>query len=538
MTTSTALKSAVVPPDIGRYHLIAELAQGGMGTVYLATALGPGGFRKLVAIKELKPEFSDNATYVTMFLEEARLAARLIHPNIAQTYEVGSVGGRHYMVMEFLDGRSLHRIRKQFGERLPLGAHLRIISEALLGLHHVHELRAFNGEPLNIVHRDISPLNILVTFDGQAKVLDFGIAKTVDSLVETKLGVVKGRATYMAPEQADGAKVDRRADVYAAGVMIWEAAAGRRLWPNLKDTEILDRLVRERARSLRSVQPQAPADLDRICARAMALNPDDRYRTVDHLLEDLDAHIVRRHDSPTMREIGTFVGREFADERLEMNTVIEKAQNGWQRGPSSGVVKTSQRQRINGEEPTDAPTKVLTPSNSFRPYREDASLSALATSASARSARINEAARFALARRVMFAAGLLLVVVLSGAPSHTSTSQSHPQVSTGAPSSPPESAAVLPPPAAGSAASAGGGSIASPTTGHVQSAPTVATSPPPGRRTRSVTPRPTPPAAASRRSNSPQQAPAPPQQAAAPPCEPPYVVDLATGTKHWKLECF
>ncbi|MDP9152138.1 MAG: serine/threonine protein kinase [Myxococcota bacterium] len=306
---------------------MAELARGGMGNVYLVVAQGPGGFNKLLAMKELKPELSDDPTYVSMFLDEARLAARLNHPNIVQTNEVGSEGSRHYMTMEFLDGRSLHRIRRRFVDQgcFPVGAHLRIVAESLLGLHYAHDLVGFDGEPLGIVHRDVSPLNVFVTFDGQAKVLDFGIAKTIDSSQETKAGVLKGRVAYMAPEQACGAKVDRRADIYSAGVMIWEAAAGRRLWPGMSEVEILSRLLREGAPALRTVCPDAPQQLEVICSRAMAAQPEDRYATAAALHDDLEAHIAERDDAMSMRQLGAIIGRTFAEERRQMNAVIEEA---------------------------------------------------------------------------------------------------------------------------------------------------------------------------------------------------------------------
>ncbi len=325
---------------LGKYHLVAELARGGMGNVYLVVVHGPGGFSKLLALKELKPELSDDGTYVSMFLDEARLAARLNHPNIVQTNEVGSEGSRHYMTMEFLDGRSLHRIKRRFADQgcLPVGAHLRIIADSLLGLHYAHELRGFEGEPLGIVHRDVSPLNLFVTFDGQAKVLDFGIAKTIDSSFETKAGVLKGRVAYMAPEQAYGAKADRRADIYSAGVMIWEAAAGRRLWPGKSEVEILSRLLREGAPSLRSVCPDAPRALEAICSRAMAAQAADRHATAAELYDELDAYVARREDALSMREIGVVIGRAFADERRKMNVVIEEALTRARSTRRSGVV--------------------------------------------------------------------------------------------------------------------------------------------------------------------------------------------------------
>jgi len=372
--TSTSLQLEI-GPEIGKYHLIAELARGGMGNVYLAASQGPGGFSKLLVVKELKPELSDDETYVTMFLEEARLAARLIHPNIVQTNEVGSDGNRHYMVMEFLDGRSLHRIAKRLGGQLSIGSQLRVVSEALLGLHHAHELREFDGEPLGIVHRDVSPLNVFVTFNGQTKVLDFGIAKAVDSSLETKIGVLKGRVAYMAPEQAKGTKVDRRADVYSAGVMLWEAAAGRRLWPGMNEVEILTRIVREGPPALRGVRPDAPEELERICARAMAFEREERYATALDLLTDLEAHLARRDDTLTMREIGGMVAQSFTEERRKMNAVIEEALTRVRGGPRSGTVPSLQGQftgtptsaNISCDGPRDATAPLFTPTSSFAP---------------------------------------------------------------------------------------------------------------------------------------------------------------------------
>ena len=317
-----------------------------MGNVYLAALCGPAGFHKLLAVKELKPELADDESYVAMFLEEARLAARLVHPNIVQLNEVSSDGDRHYMAMEYLDGRSLSRIMRRFARDggFPIAAHLRVIGDALLGLHYAHELRGFTGEPFGIVHRDVSPLNVMITFDGQVKLLDFGIAKAHDSAVETKAGVLKGRVAYMAPEQACGDELDRRADIFAVGVMLWEAAAGRRLRPHMSDVEILSRILRDDAPRLRDVVPGVPAELDAMCARAMARDPADRYPTAAALLEDLEAHLGRRDDRMTMRQIGEAASVLFADERYKMNQVIEQRLARAGATPHSGVMPTFQRQ--------------------------------------------------------------------------------------------------------------------------------------------------------------------------------------------------
>jgi serine/threonine-protein kinase len=327
--------------EIGKYRLIAELARGGMGIVHLAAAQGPGGFQKLLVVKELKPELALDPSYVAMFLDEARLAARLAHPNIVQTMDVGSDGERHYMVMEYLEGRSFHSIVRRARElnELTVGGQLRVVADTLLGLHYAHELRDFGGQPLGVVHRDLSPLNVLVTFDGQAKLIDFGIAKSVHSTLQTQAGVLKGRIAYMSPEQAWGHKVDRRADVYSAGVMIWEAAARRRLWHGMTDMETLTCILRDTAPRLRAVRPDAPEDLDAICARAMARQADDRYESAAALFAALEGHLATRSDNMTMREIGALAARLFAEERRKTKVHIEETVLRERSGPRSGVIR-------------------------------------------------------------------------------------------------------------------------------------------------------------------------------------------------------
>src|SRR5262245_6719974 len=202
---------------LGKYRLIAEIAHGGMGVVYLAMVQGPGGFNKLVVVKELKPELVEEPAFLTMFLDEARLAARLNHANIVQTNEIGSDGNRYFMAMDYLDGYSLDRVRRRarkIGVQLPVPMQLRIICAMLAGLEYAHHLTDFDGTPLSIVHRDVSPQNVFVTFDGQVRLLDFGIAKAAGAMHETVAGVLKGKVSYMAPEQARGQKVDARADVF------------------------------------------------------------------------------------------------------------------------------------------------------------------------------------------------------------------------------------------------------------------------------------------------------------------------------------
>jgi len=212
---------------LGKYRLIAELGHGGMAEVFLAVAQGPAGFNKLTVIKQIRPQLADDPEFLSMFLDEARLAARLNHPQIVQTNEVGHEANRYFIAMEYLEGQPLNRVVNRVGrERFPLAMHIGLLADTLAGLHYAHDLTDYDGTPLEVVHRDVTPHNIFITYEGQVKVVDFGIAKAMNSSSETKTGVLKGKVAYMAPEQARGEKVDRRADVFSVGVMLWEAAVG------------------------------------------------------------------------------------------------------------------------------------------------------------------------------------------------------------------------------------------------------------------------------------------------------------------------
>src|SRR6478672_9281511 len=244
---------------VGRYRLLGEMARGGMGIVYVAAAQGPAGFSKLVALKELRPDLVEDEEFLTMFLEEARMAARLNHPNIVQTNDVDEHSGRHFIAMEYLEGRSLYHVTKRFAARggFPQRMALSVLRDALAALDYAHELSGFDGRPLGFVHRDVSPHNIFVTFEGHTKVLDFGIAQARDSSIETKMGVLKGRVNYMAPEQLSR-RADRRSDIFSVGAILYEILSGRRLWQGLDEIEILAALTRSEIPTLRALNPDLP----------------------------------------------------------------------------------------------------------------------------------------------------------------------------------------------------------------------------------------------------------------------------------------
>ncbi len=307
----------------GKYRLLAQLGQGGTADVSLAVARGPSGFNKLVVLKSMRSTMRNEPELARMFLNEARLAARLNHPNIVQTNEVFEFDGLPVIVMEYLEGQPLSSVlaRGRPSGKFTLAMHLRVISEVLGGLHYSHELRDFDGTALNVVHRDMSPHNVFLTFDGQVKVLDFGIAKLSASLVETATGVIKGKLHYMPPEQIAGEGIDRRSDIYAVGVMLWEAATGARMWKNRSDAAVMNAILNgevPRARDFQTIDPE----LERIIEKALAFDPQKRYQTAHEFQNDLDTYAAALSAGP-MREIGKVVAELFAETRAETQRLIE-----------------------------------------------------------------------------------------------------------------------------------------------------------------------------------------------------------------------
>ncbi len=310
----------------GKYRLVAELGHGGMADVYLAIQQGPVGFNKLVVVKRLRPNLADDPEFIAMLVDEARLAARLNHPNIVQTNEIDAVGNRYFIAMEYLDGQPMHKISYRARTKpsgLTSNMQYAILCDVLGGLQHAHDLTDFDGTPLCVVHRDVSPHNIFVTYDGQVKVVDFGIAKAVGRAAEeTRAGVIKGKVAYMAPEQAMGSDLDPRADVFAVGIMLWEVSTGTRLWKGLDDMQVLRRLISgEFGRSPRAIDPTIPEEIDRICQLALAPNVEERYASAAAMQADLEKYLstVGR---PTTRDIGKVITDLFEDKRRETREII------------------------------------------------------------------------------------------------------------------------------------------------------------------------------------------------------------------------
>jgi serine/threonine-protein kinase len=295
-----------------------------MGDVFLTVAPGPVGFNKLLVVKRLRESLADDPEFLRMFLNEARLAARLNHPNIVHTYEVGFDGARHYIAMEYLEGQCLHRLIRRAARTggLALEMQLRVLADALGGLHYAHELSDYDGTPLHIVHRDVSPANIFVLYDGQVKLVDFGIAKSANSS-ETKAGVFKGKIQYVSPEQYAGGPLDRRADIYSAGVILWEAVTQRRMWKDAGDLTVMQRVATGDVPLPSTINPQVPARLEAMCMKALAVEKDDRYPTAAALQADIEEFLREIGSRVTAREVGALTAQTFADDRAHLKVLIE-----------------------------------------------------------------------------------------------------------------------------------------------------------------------------------------------------------------------
>jgi serine/threonine-protein kinase len=276
---------------LGRYEVLAKLAAGGMAVVYVARAHGVAGFERLVAIKVLHANLAHEEEFIKMFLDEARLAARIRHPNVVPTIDISdSEEAGYFIVMDYIEGDHLGQIlasAHKDNERLPVPVTLRVVVDALGGLGAAHDLIDENGKHLGLVHRDVSPHNIMVGRDGVARLTDFGVAKAEDRLTHTRDGQVKGKLAYMAPEQASSGKTDSRSDLFSMGVILWECITGRRLFRTESTAATLHKLMNEDAPAPSTVDP-ALAPLDGVLAKALARDPDQRYRTAEEFAQAIE----------------------------------------------------------------------------------------------------------------------------------------------------------------------------------------------------------------------------------------------------------
>jgi serine/threonine protein kinase len=362
---------------IGRYEVLGEIASGGMATVYLARSLGAKGFSRLVAIKRLHPHLEAEDDFVQMFLDEARLAARIRHPNVVATLDVEDSEGL-YIVMEYIEGvtlLTLSRAAQKLNERIPIPVVARVVLDTLGGLHAAHELLDDTGEFLGLVHRDVSPQNILVGTDGSSRLTDFGIAKAASRLTMTRDGQLKGKISYMAPEQTRRVEIDRRVDLFAMGICTWELLAGKRLFTGESDVEVLNQLLFEPIPRLKEHAPSIPAGLEQAVMKALERDPTQRYTSASEFGDAIEKASRVLGGPANHRAVASFVqkvaGERIARERGRISSgasPTELSTGSWKAVDNPPV--TPSRVRATADAPVSASPRESIPAPAGTPLSQ------------------------------------------------------------------------------------------------------------------------------------------------------------------------
>ncbi|MBW2547966.1 MAG: serine/threonine protein kinase, partial [Deltaproteobacteria bacterium] len=321
-----------VPEKIGRYQLCFELASGGMASVYLARAGGVPGFEKLVALKRIHPHLADEKDYIEMFLDEARIASRITHPNVCSVFDFGEADGEYFIAMEYLVGEPLSRVHRrvvanadQRSSALLPARMAAVIAQACEGLHAAHELQDAEGESLHVVHRDVSTENLFVTYSGATQVVDFGIAHARQRVHHTEAGQVKGTFPYMAPEQMTAAVVDRRVDVWALGAVLWELLTLQRLFLRDTDVNTMYAVLSGEIRPPSDHRSDVPAELDEIVLKALQRSPDERWQSARQMGKALRRFLANQEELVGPAEIADWMAELFPNGESRKRQLMEIA---------------------------------------------------------------------------------------------------------------------------------------------------------------------------------------------------------------------
>ncbi len=304
----------------GRYELLRKIAIGGMGAVYLARQKGPVGFQKLLVVKRLLPHLSEDAEFIEMFLDEGRIAAHLNHPNIAQIYDLGDVDGQYFIAMEYVHGEAVGPLGVRAHQRkggMPLGLKCRVIADAAAGLDAAHNARSPSGRKLALIHRDVSPQNVLVGFNGGVKIIDFGVAKASGKMSQTIVGTIKGKHAYMSPEQARGEPLDHRSDVFGLGTVFYELLTQHRLFKRDTEFATLKAVVGAKIVPPSEVMSDIPKELDAIVFKALARKRDERFSSAGELQLALEEFLLQQKLHATPAHLAAFMKDLYAEELEE-----------------------------------------------------------------------------------------------------------------------------------------------------------------------------------------------------------------------------
>jgi serine/threonine protein kinase len=534
--------SKPLPWIVGRYAIYSEIAAGGMATVHLGRLVGPAGFARTVAVKRLHPQYAKDPQFVAMFLDEARLAARVQHPNVVSTLDVVATEGELFVVMDYIRGEALARLvrgAKAEEAPIPLPIVSAVVAGALHGLHAAHETKDERGQPLGIVHRDVSPQNILVGVDGVPRVLDFGVAKAAGRVQTTSEGQLKGKLAYMAPEQMQQTTLDRTADIYAMAVVLWESIVLKRLFKGDSEAHVFAMVLGGQVHPPSKFRSGVSRELDAVVLRALARDRNARFPTAEEMALALE-RVVR---PATASEVAAWVQMLAAEPLRKRSKQIEEIES--LSGVGSGGVEMQAKQFL----------AAFSSGPSLSTNAEDGAGAAnsQASSISVSSSAKDPPPRRAAPQRgaLLLLAGVLLASGLGFALKTTmfsSASLPNAPADNGAPSNsawppPPWASATTAPPAS---SPVGAPEPEAPPTTSASSAaahpvPSASGTVAPSRATRRAwgTAKPPPPAPTTT-AHDPMPAPTPnppPPPTAKKDCDPPYTID-SSGQKHYKPDCF
>jgi phosphate/phosphite/phosphonate ABC transporter binding protein len=342
------------PQQIGRYEVITRLAIGGMAELFLARERGIAGLERLVVLKRILPHLADNPSFIDMFLREARIVARLAHPNVVQIFDLGEEDGTFYIAMEYIHGSTVRELQVLSGQegRFPLDVATGVVIQALRGLHAAHELKDLDGKPLGLVHRDVSPHNLMCTVEGHVKLLDFGVAKaTEEGLEATYSGNLKGKFAYMSPEQARRQPLDRRSDVFGMGIVVWEMLTGERLFKRDNEMDMMQAVLAGEIPSITQFNAEVPREIDDIVQRALRRDRDERWSSADEMRQKLSSvateHGIDTSEDRVSQYVKETAGPQLQLRRKTLQNALERSLTSFERdgllhatGSESGSVDT------------------------------------------------------------------------------------------------------------------------------------------------------------------------------------------------------
>lgn len=311
--------------EFGAYALTERLAIGGMAEVFRAVQRGANGFERVVAIKRILPDLADDESFIDMFVDEAKISVVLSHPNIAQVYDLGCVDGAYYIAMEFVEGKDLRGVHRRFGDgrALPVATTVHIAMKILEALDHAHRAEAPGLGHLGIIHRDVSPHNVIISFDGEVKVIDFGLARAKGRAVRTRAGVVKGKTPYLSAEQARGQTIDHRSDLFSLGTCMYEWLTGGRLFLRANETDTILAVRRCDVPSLKRLKPPLPKQIQSIVHRALEPNPDHRFQSARQMHDALEEYVYGQGAHVSQSDLAEWMGQLFPGEASQRQGAVQ-----------------------------------------------------------------------------------------------------------------------------------------------------------------------------------------------------------------------